>query len=321
VDADCTGGQWCNETAHVCTAKLTNGTAMPTDAAHTSPTLNGNCSTAAGTLVCQAGVCDTADNKCGYAVNGGPCSAGTAAAVCRSGSCSANLLCRPAGGCNVDADCTGGQWCNESSHTCTAKLSNGTAIPTDAPHSNPTLNGTCTTAAGSLVCQAAVCDTVDNACGLLNGSGACTALNQATVCRSSVCDADGSCGYATNHGPCTPANAATVCRSGVCSVNLLCEPAGGCNVDGDCSAGDWCNETSHTCSVKLTNGTSMPTDTPHTSPTLNGTCTADAATLVCQASVCDTSDDKCGYAVGSGPCSSGSAATVCRTGSCSVNLL
>ena len=321
VDADCTGGQWCNESAHTCTAKLTNGTAMPTDAPHTNPTLNGNCSTAAGSLVCQAGVCDTADNKCGYDVNGGPCSSGNAVVVCRSGACSANLLCRPASGCNVDADCANGQWCNESNHTCTAKLSNGTTIPTDAPHTNPTLDGTCTTAAGSLVCQAAVCDTIDDKCGLLNGSGTCTVGNQATVCRSGVCDADGACGYDTNHGPCSPANAATVCRSGTCSTNLLCEPAGGCNVDADCSNGDWCNETSHTCSVKLTNGTSIPTDAPHTNPTLDGTCTAEAATLVCQSAVCDTGDDKCGYDIGHGPCTSSSAATVCRTGACSTNLL
>ncbi|HEX2670484.1 MAG TPA: hypothetical protein VHM25_06415, partial [Polyangiaceae bacterium] len=256
VDADCSGGKWCNETSHTCTAKLTNGTAIPTDVPHTNPTLNGNCSAAAGSLVCQAAVCDTTDNKCGYDVNGGPCSSANAATVCRSGSCSANLLCRPAGGCNVDADCSSNQWCNEASHVCSAKLANGTTIPTDAPHTNPTLNGKCTVAAGSLVCQAAVCDTGDDKCGKLNGSGTCTVANQATICRSGVCDAaDGACGYDTNHGPCTAANAATVCRSGSCSANLLCQPAGGCNVDSDCTAGKWCNETSHTCAVKLTNGT------------------------------------------------------------------
>jgi len=321
VDSDCTGGQWCNETAHTCTAKLSNGSNIPTDAPHTSPTLNGNCSTAAATLVCQASVCDSADNKCGYAVNGGPCTAANQTTVCRSGSCSNNLLCRPAGGCNVDADCSGGQWCNESNHTCSAKLSNGTTIPSDPPHTNPTLNGTCTTQAGSLVCQATVCDVIDNKCGKLNGSGTCTVANQSSICRSGVCDADGSCGYDTNHGPCTAANAGTVCRSGSCSANLLCQPAGGCNVDSDCTGGQWCNETSHACSVKLTNGTSIPSDAPHTSPTLNGTCTAPAATLVCQSSVCDVGDNKCGYAVNTGPCNNANAATVCRTGSCSANLL
>ena len=320
VDADCIGGQWCNETAHTCTAKLTNGSNIPTDAPHTSPVLDAKCTAAAATLVCQAGVCD-ADNKCGYDVNSGPCSTGNAATVCRSGACGSNLLCRPSTGCNVDADCSGGQWCNEANHACTAKLANGVSIPIDVPHSNPTLDGTCSLAAGSLVCQAAVCDAIDNKCGKLNGSGSCTVANQATVCRSAVCDADGSCGYATNHGPCTSSNAGTVCRSGSCSANLLCQPAGGCNVDGDCTGGQWCNETSHTCSVKLTNGTSIPTDTPHTSPTLNGTCTASAATLVCQSSVCDAGDNKCGYDVNSGPCTAGNAATVCRTGSCSSNLL
>jgi hypothetical protein len=320
VDADCSGGQWCNETAHTCTGKLTNGSSMPVDAPHTSPTLNGNCSAAAATLVCQASVCD-ADNKCGYDVNGGPCTAGNAATVCRSGSCSSNLLCRPAGGCNVDADCSSAQWCNVANHACTAKLGNGVSIPVDQPHTNPTLNGTCTAAAGSLVCLASVCDAKDDKCGKLNGSGTCTVANQATVCRSSVCDADGVCGYDTNHGPCTAANASAVCRSGSCSANLLCQPAGGCNVDSDCSGGQWCNETSHTCSVKLTNGSNIPTDPPHVGPTLNGACTTAAATLVCLSSVCDGSDDKCGYAVNSGPCTEANAATVCRTGSCSKNLL
>jgi len=320
VDADCSGGQWCNETTQKCTAKLTNGSNLPIDAPHTSPVLDGNCTTAAGTLVCQASVCDP-DKKCGYADNSGPCTTGNAGTVCRSGSCSSNLLCRPAAGCNVDADCSGGQWCNESNHTCSAKLANGVSIPIDLPHTSPVLDGTCSVPAGSLVCQATVCDVIDNKCGKKNGSGTCTVGNQATICRSGVCDADGSCGYATNHGPCSPANAATVCRSGSCSANLLCQPPGGCNVDGDCTAGQWCNETSHTCSVKLTNGTSIPNDAPHTGPTLNGVCTAPAATLVCISSVCDGSDNKCGYAVNSGPCSSASAATVCRTGSCSSNLL
>jgi len=320
VDADCTGGKWCNESTHACTVKLTNGTALPTDAPHSNPTLDGKCSTAAATLVCQAGVCETTDNKCGYDVNGGPCSTANAATVCRSGSCSTNLLCRPAGGCNVDADCSSNQWCNEANHVCTAKLANGTTIPTDVPHTNPTLDGKCTVAAGSLVCQAAVCDALDNKCGKLNGSGACTVANQATICRSAVCDADGSCGYDTNHGPCTTANAATVCRSGVCSSNGLCQPSGGCNVDSDCTGGKWCNETSHTCSLKLTNGTSIPTDVPHANPTLNGTCSTPAATLVCQSLVCDAGDDKCGYDNGTGPCTATSAATVCRSGACSANL-
>jgi len=320
VDADCTGGQWCNATDQKCTPKLTNGSNIPIDVPHTNPILNGNCSAAAGTLVCQSSVCDP-DNKCGYANGSGPCTAGNAATVCRSGSCSSNLLCRPAGGCNVDADCSSAQWCNVANHACAAKLANGVSIPVDPPHTNPILDGACTAPAGSLVCLAAVCD-ADGKCGKLNGSGTCTVANQATICRSSVCDAaDGACGYDTNHGPCTAANAATVCRSGSCSSNLLCQPAGGCNVDSDCTGGQWCNATSHTCSVKLTNGSNIPNDPPHVSPPLTGACSAPAATLVCISSVCDGSDNKCGYAVNSGPCNAANATTVCRTGSCSSNLL
>jgi uncharacterized repeat protein (TIGR01451 family) len=224
-------------------------------------------------------------------------------------------------GCAADSECAAGKWCNISGNQCTATLANGTTIPSDGPHTNPTLNGTCSAAAGALVCQSAVCETSDNKCGKLNGNGACTVANQAIICRSGVCDPDNSCGYATDHGPCTAGNAATVCRSGLCSANLLCKPAGGCNVDADCSGGNWCNESTHTCTAKLTNGTAIPTDLPHSNPTLDGNCSTAAGTLVCQAGVCETTDNKCGYAVNGGPCSAGNAATVCRSGSCSANSL
>ncbi|MEI9950294.1 MAG: hypothetical protein WDO74_15275 [Pseudomonadota bacterium] len=123
-------------------------------------------------------------------------------------------------GCAADAECGTGKWCNVLGKTCMPTLVNGAAIPTDTSHSNPTLNGACSVAAGALVCQSAVCDT-DNLCGKKNSSGVCTLTNQAVICRSGVCDADGSCGYATNHGPCTAGNAGTVCRSGSCSTNLF----------------------------------------------------------------------------------------------------
>src|SRR6185312_8566960 len=97
----------------------------------------------------------------------------------------------PMGGCNVDADCTGGNWCNESAHTCMPKLDNGTAIPTDGPHMGPTLDGTCTDAASMLVCASGVCDTSDDKCGYANGDGPCTDTNGATVCRSTICAATG----------------------------------------------------------------------------------------------------------------------------------
>jgi hypothetical protein len=100
------------------------------------------------------------------------------------------------------------------------KLSNGTIVPTDPPHMNPTLDGMCTVAAGTLVCTSGVCDPKDN-----------------------------ECGYANGDGPCTVATGSTVCRSGDCSTNGTCEPTGGCNVNGDCTSPSdpVCNPTTHTC--------------------------------------------------------------------------
>jgi hypothetical protein len=178
ADTDCSTGQWCDESTRVCSATLANGVGLPTDAPHTSPTLNGMCTSAAGALVCASAVCDSRDSKCGYLVGSGPCTAANEATTCRSGVCSTNNLCQPAGGCNVDADCSGGNWCNEGSGTCTAQLANGAAIPTDAPHTSPTLNGVCSTPAAVLVCTSDVCDATDNECGLLNSHGTCTVANE-----------------------------------------------------------------------------------------------------------------------------------------------
>ncbi len=403
ADNQCLAGNWCKETAPAfCTPTLGMGVAIPTDASHTAPTLKGTCTATVGSLVCTSGVCDTTDDKCGLTNSTGPCTVAAGAnggvTVCRSGvcdsdlkcgykdgdgpctaatasrcrslACSTNGLCEPSGGCNVDNDCTGGKWCNETTHVCTAKLANGAAAPNDPPHTLPTLDGTCTDLlTAPLVCASSVCDT-DNKCGFLNAVGPC-AVATPTVCRSGVCDPDLKCGYKNGDGPCTVATAvvcrtgvcdpdlkcgykdgdgpctvatASVCRSGACSANGLCEAAGGCNVDQDC-VGTWCNETAHTCTAKLGNGAALPTDAPHASPTLDGTCTGPAALLVCVSGVCDAdgkcglsnsdgpctvanggvkcrsgvcdADLKCGYKNGDGPCTLGTATAVCRSGSCS----
>jgi MYXO-CTERM domain-containing protein len=279
---------------------------------------DGPCTAGTSGTVCRSGVCDT-DGNCGYANGDGPCTMVNGGTVCRSGMCSSNGTCEAVGGCNVDSDCPSAHWCNETMHVCMAQLPNGTALPSDAAHTSPTLNGMCTLAAGTLVCTSAVCDATDNKCGYANGDGPCTTANGGTVCRSAVCDPDNNCGYANGDGPCTMSNGSTVCRSGMCSSNGLCEPAGGCNVDADCSGGNWCNESMHTCTAKLANGIAMPTDAPHTNPTLNGTCASDAAMLVCVSGACDPADNKCGYANGDGPCTMANGGLVCRSGLCSHN--
>jgi len=271
ADAQCGAGNWCSISTITCQPTLANGVAVPSDPPHAAPTLNGVCGAGVGALVCTSAVCDAADSKCGYGVGAGPCTTGNAGTVCRSGACSASGTCMPAGGCNVDVDCSGGQWCAEATHTCTAKIANGGSLPTDPPHTAPTLDGSCGSAAASLVCASAVCDA-----------------------------ADSKCGYGTGAGPCTAGTAATVCRSAACSISGTCIPAGGCAVDGDCAtATQWCNISTATCTAKIPNGGGMPTDAGHgAAPTLNGKCSAPAATLVCQAAICDSGDDKCGLANG-----------------------
>ena len=52
---------------------------------------------------------------------------------------------------------------------------------------NPTLDGTCSAAAGMLTCQSGVCDPKDNDCGLADGDGPCANSEQ---CRNGNCNMD-----------------------------------------------------------------------------------------------------------------------------------
>ena len=107
-DTGCAANQFCNTQTGVCANKLASGTPIPTITGHT-PVLNGKCATGVGAAVCTAAVCDVND-ECGLADGDGPCvAAATGSTVCQSGACSTNMLCEPAGGCNVDADCSMGK--------------------------------------------------------------------------------------------------------------------------------------------------------------------------------------------------------------------
>ncbi|APR80972.1 Hypothetical protein A7982_06319 [Minicystis rosea] len=318
IDADCSGQNWCNISAHACTPKVDNGIAMPSDPGHTSPVVNATCNAAAAALVCVSGVCDTNDNQCGYANGDGPCTLADAAVVCRSGACSADGTCMVPGGCNIDADCSGQSWCNISVHACAPKVDNGGVMPSDPGHASPVVNATCNDAAAALVCVSGVCDADDDKCGYKNGDGTCTTANAATVCRSGACDPDGKCGFANGDGPCVPDNGAP-CRSGACSAHgKVCMPIGGCAVDADCGAGEWCNTEVFACKPKLPNGTTIPTVGGH-APPLGGTCSSAVGAAVCASGVCDTADNQCGFANGDGPCNAANGPVVCRSGACGTN--
>ena len=319
ADADCTGGAWCNISAHACAPRIANGGVMPTDPPHASPTLDGDCTASAATLVCVSSVCDAAedrcgfanghgacdgataatvcrsavcdpDGKCGFANGDGPCTTFTGPVVCRSGACSPNgAVCLPVGGCAVDADCGASEWCHSTTFTCQPRLPNGDAIPTVAGH-DPTLDGDCTAGAGAAVCASSVCDPGDDRCGLADGSGPCTAATGAVVCRSGACTANGVCGAAT-----------------------------GCTTDSECDAAtQFCDTAAAACSPRLPNGAPLPTISGHT-PALDGTCDTTQAPIVCVSAVCDTEDDKCGLANGHGPCTVNNAGSVCRSSTCSPN--
>src|SRR5262249_5915553 len=128
ADLQCASWQFCNTETGACSARLANGIAIPVLANHVPP-LDGACTTEVGAAVCSSGVCDTADNLCGFADGDGTCTPARASTVCRSGQCSANGTCEPGAGCNVDVDCASTQgWCFQTRHFCKTKAPNGAPV-------------------------------------------------------------------------------------------------------------------------------------------------------------------------------------------------
>lgn len=115
-------------------------------------------------------------------------------------------------GCDSDAACGAGKWCNESIKSCVSVVANGSPLPVDPMHTSPQLTGTCTNFAAAVVCASGVCDTNNN-----------------------------TCGYNAGDGPCTQSDGNAVCDSGICSVSGVCEPSGGCEINADCGSGSQCS--------------------------------------------------------------------------------
>jgi MYXO-CTERM domain-containing protein len=141
----------------MCVPKLDNGQSLPN-----APASVTTCSATVGMRVCKSGVCDTADNKCGYANGDGPCTDG---GVCRSGACDATDhkcgLLPGDGPCSSDAVCRAGT-CDALKQTC----SSGCMSDSDCPAND--------------FCKS------DGSCApKLPDGAACTAENQ---CKSGACD-------------------------------------------------------------------------------------------------------------------------------------
>ena len=177
VDADCTGGNWCNEThPHLhAEARQRRRRSPPTGRTRTRRS-TARAPRRAGDAGLRQRRLRPDDNACGYANGDGPCTAAQAAPSCaapaRAAPNGTSASRRAAATSTPTAPPASGA--TRPTHTCTPKLANGSRCRPIAAHTNPTLDGTCTPAAGALVCSSGVCDTKDNDCGYANGDGPCT---------------------------------------------------------------------------------------------------------------------------------------------------
>jgi hypothetical protein len=92
----------------------------------------------------------------------------------------------------------------------------------------------------------------------------------------------------------------------------------GCTADNQCSTAQFCNTQTATCTGTLPSGTLIPTISGH-NPVLDGVCASGVGAAVCDAGVCDMSNNECGLANGNGPCTAANGATLCQSGACSMN--
>ena len=221
-----------------------------------------------------------------------------------------------ASGCTADSMCTSAQFCDTGATSCTTKLANGVSIPTIAGHA-PALTGVCTAAVGTAVCASGACKTPSNKCTpAVNGCAADGDCTAAQFCNGTTftCTAKLATGTALvtpdalhNNGTCSAAIGTAECISGACGTSSnKCVPASnGCAADGDCTAAQFCNGTTLTCTAKLVNGTTLVTpDALHA----NGVCSVAVGAAECVSGACATGSNKCvpaGGCAADGDCAAG----------------
>lgn len=281
-----------------CVPPVANGEPIPANP-RGAPPYDGTCRTADAALVCDSGVCSSADNKCGLE-NGatalGPNGMPTMnATVCRSSFIAADGKC---GQPNSDPVTGTTNACVEPNPVpavvpqCRSNVcfsTNGVTNAADNQCGKPN-NESCTSNSD---CRT-TCVGADATCGLLNGTP-CTNLAE---CRSRVCNADGKCG---DPNGATCATGAT-CRSGAC-VAAVC--ASSCASDSDCAPAAYCEGTSRSCVRDEIND-------QKTGPIGNKNTNCDRAGQ-CQSGVCNA-DGRCGDPDGA-TCA---AANTCRSGQCTA---
>jgi hypothetical protein len=227
-DGDCQPTEWCS--SGVCTPKAPNGAIVP----------GGTCIPALAQRACVSGVCDVADNRCGFGIGAGPCTAGDQATVCRS------LLCAPSGPnaglcveCNTFVDCNAGlPVCGPQNRCVACDGDFGASAAAPCPSvaepwcalSGPSA-GDCGRCTDDVDCggrpSAPFCDTTTGAC-----SNRCFVDAQcgegrfcndfATPGAGGLCEPKVANGASVPGGTCVEARGARACLSGVCDADGLC---------------------------------------------------------------------------------------------------
>ena len=280
TDAECGAGNWCNDLSGpgACQPTVPNGQAVP----------GGTCTMTLGARACVSAVCDTADNRCGYANGDGPCTGSNGAALCRSMVCATSgALAGKCEQCASDANCTAPTPACDAKATCVqCTPQNATACTTSTPACNA-VSETCSAcngdngSAATLACPTAA----DPYCGLSGGGAG----------RCGKCAINADCGAMHNGSICNPV-------TGACGAICL--------ADSDCGLTQWCSQGA--CAPKVANGQPLPA-----APPISGMCTMGNGARVCLSGVCDA-DNLCGYANGGGSCTSLTAAAVCRSSVCAT---
>jgi len=244
------------------------------------------CNNLAGAGACQPMVIN------GQPVPGGSCVTTVATRACVSTVCVASgALAGTCEACASDANCSGATpVCNPATATCVQ----------------------CTTAEMSACTGATpVCDATKLTCAACNGDNGSAATLACPTTANPYCATAGTCGKCATNADCATGHAGTICgaTTGACGAT--------CMVDADCPMADWCTAAG-VCTPKTANGQPVPAAAP-----INGTCTMATGARVCISGVCDTADNKCGYASGDGSCTAadagadaGTGATVCRSLTC-----
>jgi hypothetical protein len=270
----------CHETCWTCSAQGTVGSCVPADVG-TDP--RNDCQDEGLASCGNDGTCDGSGACRRYATGTicrQPTCAGstlTLASRCQSGVCqpTSGLPCDPyvcdgkVGNaclrtCTTNADCDGGNVCNNGS--CGKRPIGVSCTTNDDCNSNLCQQGICCQTACTGLCMSCAVPGGEGLCtavpggtdplgqcsqslastcgndGFCDGKGACEIYSKATVCKDPTCTVGGSVGTASAHcdgaGTCSAA-AAIACNEYMCGTNGACLVS--CKTNADCSPGNVCN--------------------------------------------------------------------------------